>query len=517
MVNYREILRLKNLNYSQRQIATSVHSSRDTISEVIKLANANGLLWPLEDAVTNEVLLSTFYPDRITQSDRKEPDYSYIHKELAKSGVTLSLLWSEYCEQCYPANQKPYMYTQFCDKYRHWAKITKATMRITHKPGDVIQVDWAGNTIPVFDSHTGDIYDVYLFVAVLPCSCYAYAEACSDMKSENWILSHVHAYSYFGGVTRILIPDNLKTGVIRNSRYDTVINKSYSEMAEYYDTAIVPARVKHPQDKSLAEGTVKYASTWIIAALRNRKFFSLQEVTNAVKEKLEELNKRPFQKREGSRFTAFTNEEKDFMKPLPISPYEPAVWTTATIQSDYLISDGKNKYSVPYDLIGESVDIRITKGTIEAFFRGNRVTSHPRAEKIHRNPIVLPEHMTPEHRRFLSYNEDDFTVWSNSIGINTATVVASFLKSGKVAEQGFKACASLTKLADKYGHERIEAACERALIYSHTPTIRNISTILKNGQDKVNKSQKTKSNTKLGNYGIVRGASYFEKGGVSND
>jgi len=306
MVNYREILRLKCLNYSQRQIASSVHSSRDTVSEVIKLANAHGLLWPLEDAVTNEVLLSTFYPDRITQSDRKEPDYSYIHKELAKTGVNLSLLWSEYCEQCYPADQKPYMYTQFCDKYRHWAKITKATMRITHKPGDVMQVDWAGNTIPVFDSHTGDTYNVYLFVAVLPCSCYAYAEACSDMKSENWILSHVHAYSYFGGITRILIPDNLKTGVIRNSRYDTILNKSYSEMAEYYDTAIVPARVKHPQDKSLAEGTVKYASTWIIAALRNRKFFSLQEVTDAVKEKLEELNNRPFQKREGSRLTAFT-------------------------------------------------------------------------------------------------------------------------------------------------------------------------------------------------------------------
>lgn len=180
-------------------------------------------------------------------------------------------------------------------------------------------------------------------------------------------------------------------------------------MAEYYETAIVPARVLHPRDKSLAEGTVKFATTWIIAALRNRKFFSFEEVQCAVAEKLEELNQYPFKKREGCRYSAFTDEEKEFMKPLPLTPYEPAVWSTAKVPLDYVISDGKNKYSVPFDLIGDEVDIRLTKATVEVFYHGSRVASHPRTVKQLRNPITQPEHMPIEHRKYLTYNADEFT------------------------------------------------------------------------------------------------------------
>ena len=208
MVNYREILRLNSLNYTQRQIAASVHSSRNTIREVLEVASKAGIEWPLDEAATNEVLMATFYPDRLTANNhRKEADYSTIHKELAKPGVNLSLLWSEYCETCYTNGNTPYMYSQFCDKYRHWARVTKATMRIRHKPGDVMQVDWAGNTIPIQDPFTGDTTEAYLFVAVLPCSCYAYAEACADMTSGQWLSCHANAYSYFGGVTRLLLPN----------------------------------------------------------------------------------------------------------------------------------------------------------------------------------------------------------------------------------------------------------------------------------------------------------------------
>ena len=212
------------------------------------------------------------------------------------------------------------MYTQFCDKYRKWARLTKATMRISHKPGDAMQVDWAGTTIPYYDRVTEDAYDAYLFVAVLPCNCNAYVEACDDMKITNWLLCHVHAYQYFGGVARLLIPNNLKTGVVKNTRYETILNKSYAEMAEYYETAIVPARVRAPQDMSLAESTVKFATTWIIAALRNQKFFSLEEVKAAVKEKLDELNNTPFKKREGSRFSAYTSWHRtNFIYPFTLT------------------------------------------------------------------------------------------------------------------------------------------------------------------------------------------------------
>ena len=515
MVNYREILRLTSLGYSQRQIAASVHSSRSTISEVQALARKVGLTLPIDDSITNEVLLKTFYPERITATNpRVEPDYSYIHKELAKSGVNLSLLWTEYCEKAYTNGLTPYMYSQFCDKYRHWARITKATMRIQHKPGDAMQVDWAGTTIPLHDKYAGDITEIYLFVAVLPCSCKAYVEPCENMKSECWLSCHAHAYSYFGGVTRLLIPDNLKTGIVKNTKYETIINRSYQELAEYYGTAIVPCRVKRPQDKSLAEGSVKYVSTWIIAALRNRKFFSMQEIKDAVKEKLEELNNYPFKRREGNRNTAYLDEELSFMKPLPLTPYEPAVWSTAKVQQDYLITDGKNKYSVPFDLIGEQVDIRLTKNTVEAYYHGSRVASHPRVQTAQRNPVIQPEHMPQHHRKYLDNNQDDFRLWAKSIGTKTQAVVDFFLTSGTEPEQGYKSCSSLTKLSDRYGHERLEKACERVLLYTSEPNIRNISTILKNGQDKIPSSSSEPDLSMSNSGGISRGPAYYKRGGA---
>ena len=347
MINYREILRLLDLGYTQREVSRSLHCSRNTVRDVLYLSKELNIRWPLDDNVTNSELAGLFHPKQEgTASPYREPDYAYMHRELARKGVNLTLLWSEYCTDCYTNGDIPYMYSQFCDKYRQWARISKATMRIQHKPGDVMQVDWAGETIPIYDQAGGET-PAYIFVAVLPCSCYAYVEACPDMRSESWLLCHVHAYSYFGGVTRLLIPDNLKTGVTSNTRYETLINKSYYEVAEYYDTAIVPARVDHPKDKSLAEGTVKFVSTWVIAALRNRRFFTLGEVQQAVSEKLEELNHIPFKKRKGNRHSAYIEEERDFMKQLPLTPYEPAVWSTAKVPLDYLISDGKNKYSVP--------------------------------------------------------------------------------------------------------------------------------------------------------------------------
>lgn len=252
MINYREILRLHSLGYSQRRIEASVRSSHQTVKSVLERAAKHGISWPLDENVSN-AMLDELFSDKSKPIRGKryvEPDYDYIHKELSKKGVTLTLLWEEYCEHCYANGETPYMSTQFGDKYRRWARVTKATMRITHKPGDAMQVDWAGETIPYFDPVTGEEYKAYLFVAALPCSCYVYVEACTDMKQENWLLCHVHTYEYFDGVTRLLIPDNLKMGVTANTRYETQLNESYRELAEYYGTSIVPARVRKPQDKS---------------------------------------------------------------------------------------------------------------------------------------------------------------------------------------------------------------------------------------------------------------------------
>lgn len=329
-------------------------------------------------------------------------------------------------------------------------------------------------------------------------------------------MCHVHAYNYFGGVPRLLIPDNCKTATTSNTRYETVLNRSYQELAEHYGTAIVPARVKKPDDKAAAEGSVRFVSTWITAALRDQKFFSLDEANQAMKEKLAELNSRPFKKRSGSRLSAFEQEEKEFLQPLPIIAYEPASWLNPKVGLDYLISDGKNRYSVPYDLIGETVDVRLTRHIVEVFYRQTRVAVHVRLDKAKREPIVKPEHMPENHRKYLHYNAEDFTAWANAIGSATAKAVHYFLMRGKEPEQGYKACASLTKLVERHGAEIVEDACARILKISSTPAIRNISTLCKSSVEQ--KSAKNKDNQPSeAVHGITRGAGYYNKGGHRHD
>lgn len=514
MTDYREMLRLQGLQYSQRAIARSTGSSRNTVEKVLALSARLHLTWPLSDDVTNADLEQLLFPDKHKASSQyAEPDYPYIHRELARPGVTLTLLWEEYCAKCHETGRKPYMSTQFGEHYRRWARITKATMRIQHKPGDAMQVDWAGDTIPVQDPITGEQSAAYLFVAVLPCSYYTYAEACEDMKTENWLNCHVHAFDYFGGAARLLIPDNCKTATLSNTRYDVVLNRSYQELAEHYSTAIVPARVRKPRDKSSAEASVRFAETWIIAALRDCKFFSLRELNESVAEKLEELNGRPFKQMAGCRRSAYLEEEKPYMLPLPASAFEPAVWSIAKVASDYLVSDGRNKYSVPCNLIGERVDIRVTKTTVEVFYHGSRVASHRRLQTRQRDPLVKREHMPPEHQKYLAYNAEEFSRWAMSVGPMTEKVAEYFLKSGKVVEQGYKACAGLTKLEQRYGKLRLEAACSKVLVYSTEPSLRTIASILKNGLDKQEKPESQTVQPKSNSYGITRGAAYFRKGG----
>ena len=513
MIDYREISRLKNLKFSNVAIANSLCCSRNTVSEVLKLAESHSLEWPIPETLTNKDIEQLFYPGRGTNEGRRLPDYEYIYNELAKPGVTLSLLWAEYCAKCEAEHTIPYQHTQFNEKYHAYAASKKATLRIKRKPGETMEVDWIGDTLKVYDSANCCEIPAYIFVAVLPCSLYGYAEAFPDMKSNHWIEAHVHAYSFFGGVTRILVPDNLKTGVIKNTRTELILNRSYHEMAEHYGTAIIPARPVKPKDKPNAEGTVKVLETWILAALRNRKFFTFQELNKTIHKKLEEFNAKPFQKKKGSRLSAFLEEERDFLMPLPASPYETAVWSTATIQPDYLITVGNCKYSVPYEFIGKKVDIRAAENSIEVFYHGDRIASHVR-KMYAPEPIYLPEHMPENHRKFLEYNTESFLDWGKSMGHSTHLVIKHFLFMHKVEQQGYKSCASLMKLADRYGTDRLENACAKALSYTPNPSLKNISTILKNGQDKVVLTSESArvSNKESLKYGITRGGLLLQRG-----
>ena len=282
MTNYKEILRLHSLGINNTRVAEGCGCARSTVISTVQRAQEKGITWEDIRSLDEAEVARKLYPATSMGRQYKMPDYEYVHQEMQKSGVTLSLLWVEYCEQCRVNGELPYQSTQFNKYYADFVHKTKATMRLEHKPGETMQVDWAGQTAHILDTDTGEQFDAYLFVAVLPYSGYAYTEAFLDMKQDAWITAHVNAYRFFGGVTRILTPDNLKTGVIKNTKDETVVNKSYQEMAEHYGTAIIPARPRKPKDKAYVEGSVGVVSTWILATLRNQQLLSLKELNIAI-------------------------------------------------------------------------------------------------------------------------------------------------------------------------------------------------------------------------------------------
>ncbi|MDI9370832.1 MAG: IS21 family transposase [Synergistaceae bacterium] len=505
---YREILRLASLGLSGRSIAGSVSCSRNTVAEVLARAARMGLAWPLQPEVEEGDLRRLLFPEKEKERSPRTPDCEAIHRELAKPSVTLTLLWDNYCRSCREEGEIPYQYAQFCKIYRKYAVASRATMHIDRKPGERMEVDWAGKGMKLRDPATGEESPARLFVAVLPASQYAYVEAFPDMGMESWILGHVNAFAHFGGVPRMVVPDNLKTGVDRADWYSPVINRTYHEMAEHYGTAIVPARVRRPKDKASVEGTVRHISTWIAAALRNRPFFDFDELNREIRKKLDELNARPFQKRPGSRLSAFLEEERDYLFPLPLNPYEISVWKTATVAFNYHVEVDKNYYSVCHEYIKQKVDVRVTSRMVEIFYNGVRICSHPRITGAPGQYRTVPEHMPEKHRKTAEWNAERFVSWASGIGPNAEAVVRSLLAGCKVEEQGYRACTGILRMADKHSVERLENACARALSYTPRPTVRNISAILKSGQDKAPPSVETARKPDE-SHSFIRGAGYY--------
>ena len=446
MTKYREILRLSSLGFSNRDIALSVPCSRNTVSKVLKRAQELKLCWPLQDNQTDEALEKLFYPKLNNRPQKRMPDYAYIRKELLRNGVSKKLLWTEYMEDCRANGEEPLMYSQFCYHIQQEEQKHRATMHINRKPGEQVEVDWAGDPATIIDPDTGEIIKAYIFVGVMTYSQYAYVEAFLDMKQKSWINAHVHMYEYFGGVARILVPDNCKTAVIHNGGFkDQQINETYQEMAEHYGTAIIPARVRAPKDKPNAEGTVGNISTWITATLRDEQFFSLAELNRAIRNKLELFNQRLFQKKEGSRLSLFLEEEKPLLAPLPATRFELSDWKTATVQFNYHISVDGMLYSVPYEYIKKKVDVRATDTTIEIFYNHNRIASHRRLKGRTGQYSTITEHMPEDHQKYLEWNGDRFRKWAERIGINTYTVINAILTSKGVEQQTYRSCMGLLK------------------------------------------------------------------------
>jgi len=378
-----------------------------------------------------------------------------------------------------------------------------------------MEVDWAGQTAQLVDNETGEILDVYIFVAALPYSGYAYAEAFWDMKQDSWIAAHVNAYNFFGGVSRILVPDNLKTGVVKRTKAEIILNRSYQEMAEHYGCAIIPTRVRSPKDKANVEGAVGIVSTFILAAIRNQRFFSLRELNEVIRERLHALNHKPFQNKSGSRASLFAKERSSLL-PLPRNSYEAATWKNAKVSYNYHIQADDWYYSVPFEYIKRRVDVRITRNTVEVFYEGTRICSHVRSYDTRQRYVTTEAHMPPNHQKYVQWDGDRFRSWAAKIGANTTAVVESILTGYKVEQQGYRACMALLKLSDQYSEERLEAACAKGLFYTPRPSYKSIQTILKSGQDKPIGESESESppQSQASKYGFTRGANYY---GASSD
>jgi len=510
VTKYREILRLHSLGFSQQNIAYSSNVSKKTVNRVINRAKELNISWPLDNDQTDAVLEQVLFPKAKVNLVKRMPDFAYIRKEMLKNGVSKKLLWTEYMEECRLNNEQPLMYSQFCYYIQQDEQKRRATMHIARKPGEQVEVDWAGDPAYIIDPDTGEIIEASIFVGVMTYSQYAYVEAFINEKQQAWITAHIHMYQYFGGVAKILVSDNCKTAVIRNGGwYNQQVNTTYYEMAEHYGTAIIPARIRKPKDKPNVESSVGNISTWITAALRNEQFFSLYELNRAIREKLDAFNARLFQKKEGSRIGLFLAEEQPLLAPLPATPYELAAWKKATVQFNYHISVDRMLYSVPCEYIKRKVDVRITESIIEVFLNHNRLCSHARLYGKPGQYSTIVEHMPEEHQKYLEWNGDRFRKWAAKIGINTYQAVDAILTSQRVEQQSYKSCMGLLKLADKHSTERLEAACKKALSYTAAPSYKSIKNILTAGEKGQIPDQSKASESIPNKYGITRGADYY--------
>ena len=511
MTQYREILRLTAMGLSQRSIMDSAGCAQKTVVKVQRRARELKLSWSLDDTMTDAVLDEMLFPKAPKVSTtRQMPDFDYIRRELQRNGVNKKLLWTEYLEACRQSGGEPLMYSQFCYYIQQDEQRRRATMHISRKPGEQIEVDWAGDPAYIIDPDTGEVTKAHIFVGVLSYSQFPYVEAFINEQQAPWITAHIHMFEYFGGVSKILVPDNCKTAVIRNGDWnDLRVNAVYHEMAEHYSCAIIPARVRAPKDKPNSEGTVGVISTWILAAIRDEQFFSLAELNAAIRKKLYDFSRKPFQKKDGTRYGIYMEEEFPLLTPLPQTRYELAEWKQATVQFNYHISVDSMYYSVPHEYIKRKVDVRVTESTIEVFYKQARIASHRRLYGRKGQYSTVTAHMPEDHQKYLEWNGDRFRRWGAQIGLSTATVVNAILTSQRVEQQSYRSCMGLLKLTDKYSPARLENACTLALSYTASPSYKNVKDILATGRDKT--LAEKKDEVQPNPYALTRGSEYYRR------
>lgn len=496
----REIIRLSVGGMGDRAVARSCGVSPSTVGTVVRSAKAADLYcWPLP-ALSNSELKERLAGPATPGRGRPLPEFERIDTELRRKHMTLQLLWEDY-RTAYPGG---YEYSRFCELYRAWRRGPGAepVMRFEHKAGETLFVDWAGSTVAYREN--GADFSAAIFVGVLGASDYIYAGAYRDMALDNWLQAHVDAFDYIGGVPARLVPDNPRTGVSRACRYDPELNPAYAELAAYYSVTVLPARPARPRDKAKAENGVRLVGQQVIARLRRMQFLSFGQVRAAVADLREEINRRPFSKREGSRRSLFDEIERGELKPLPARPFSRGRWVRATVFKDYHIELGGFYYSVPYRHIGASVDVRICGNDLEIYLDGLRIAAHPCPPAGGARASTLAEHMPPDHRAFMSQTVEDYLEKASRCGPRCRELMEAMLRSYPRPEMGFRGCQGILRLAQRYGRERLESACARSLD-AGSARYRTVRNLLENRLEQV----ESLPDPEPIRHGNVRGSGYY--------
>ena len=513
-----EVLRLRfEQRLSQRVIAQTLGVAQGSVNTYLARFAASGLGWPLPpdlDEAALEARLFTRAPFPPADA-RPLPDWASVRQELTRKGVTLQLLWQEYKAQHPDGDQKPYQYTQFCRHFHAWAATIDPVLRQVYVAGERTFVDYAGPTMPIVDLETGEEREAQIFVAALGASHLIYAEATWTQTLPDWIGAHVRMLEYFGGVTALIIPDNASALVRHPCYYEPEVHPTYRDFAAHYNTVILPTRVASPRDKAKVETAVQIVEREILAPLRHERFTSLAELNHALALALERVNGRPFQKLAGSRRSLFDAIERAALRPLPATRYELAEWRRAKVNIDYHISVERHLYSVPYALVGQTVDVRLTATMVEILHRGTRVAAHALClVAAHAGRATTdPSHRPKSHQQHLEWSPSRLITWGERIGPSTGRVVHEILERFPHPEQGYRACLGLFSLARRYTPARLEAASTRALA-TKTVGYRSIKSMLASGVDQLPLPDATESAPPVRlptTHQHVRGADYYRQ------
>jgi transposase len=474
----KEVLRLHHsCGLSNKQISNALGCSRGAIAEYLHRAKAAGLAWPLPEEFDDAQVEHRLFPRAPKGHERPLPDFNIVVSELKKKGVTLLQLWSEYREE-YPSG---YAYTQFCEYYRRFAKSVDCVMRQEHNAGEKAFSDFAGKTMSITDPVTGAQRKAHLFVCTMGASNFTFAQLFENETSESWCNGHAEAFEYFGGVPKFCVPDNPKPVITKACPYEPEVNPSFAQMAAHYDTVVSPARVRKPKDKAKVEAAVGLATRWVLAVLRNRKFFSLAEARGAVRALVDKLNDRPFKKLSGCRRSVFEEVDRPALKPLPMVPYEHAEFKKAAVKIDYHVEFEKHFYSVPHQYRSEVVEIRVTATTLEFFFKGKRITSHPRSYAENKATTTL-EHRPRKHQEYGEFPPDQILAAAQRIGPATLSLIEAIIQRHKHLDAAYRPCVGILRLSKKFDSARIEAACRRALSI-HGYSYKSVKSILSSNLD----------------------------------